>query len=200
MRTRRQAPRRRETSHEFELDLAPLLSVMVKLVPVLLISSAFVQIMVVESELPGSIQKAVENSQKQNTQIRMVADNQKAVHLQVLVDGEKKEQVDVKATSSGDLDFDQIYLGLIEMKRKHPDSFHLVLKAGGEVTYQETVRLMDEARKAKTPDIEFSYHEAAAIPARAPASVKEREGQTEKTQWMFPEVLLEPGALTAEDT
>lgn len=37
---------------EFDLDLAPLLAVMVKLVPVLLVSSAFVQMMIIETDLP----------------------------------------------------------------------------------------------------------------------------------------------------
>ena len=43
---------------EFELDLAPLLAVMVKLVPVLLLSSAFVQVMMVETDLPQAVKEA----------------------------------------------------------------------------------------------------------------------------------------------
>jgi len=48
---------------EFELDLAPLLAVMVKLVPVLLVSSAFVQMMIIETELPQVIQQAVKQQE-----------------------------------------------------------------------------------------------------------------------------------------
>ena len=50
---------------EFELDLAPLLAVMVKLVPVLLVSSAFVQLMIVETELPQVVQQALAYQEKQ---------------------------------------------------------------------------------------------------------------------------------------
>jgi biopolymer transport protein ExbD len=45
---------------EFDLDLAPLLAVMVKLVPVLLLSSAFVQVMVVETDLPQAVKEAIQ--------------------------------------------------------------------------------------------------------------------------------------------
>ena len=49
-------------AHDIELDLAPLLAVMVKLVPVLLLSSSFVPISVVESELPQVVKEAIERN------------------------------------------------------------------------------------------------------------------------------------------
>ena len=64
----RRAPRPHNLSpHEFELDLAPLLAVMVKLVPVLLISSAFIQVMMVETDLPQAVKEAIKKEEDKPT-------------------------------------------------------------------------------------------------------------------------------------
>lgn len=173
---------RREANHEFELDLAPLLSVLVKLVPVLLISSAFVQIMTIENDLPGSLAKAVEQSHEQKVQIKMIAEGDKDVTLVMTIDG-KNEELRIPA-KDGVIDYESVHAGLVEVKKRYPESFHLVLKATGEVTYQETVSLMDEARKAKSETVEFTYRD------------KDKPDQPQKTQWMFPEVMIEPSEAT----
>lgn len=170
-------------SHEFELDLAPLLSVMVKLVPVLLISSAFVQIMTIESDLPGSLQKVIEQSHQQNVQIRMLAADNKNITLVMTID-QKKESLVVPA-KDGAIDYDAVHQTLITVKTRFPQSFHLILQAGGTLTYQETVHLMDEARKAKTANVEFTYTDA------------DKPAEPQKTQWMFPEVMIDPNGSEA---
>jgi biopolymer transport protein ExbD len=173
---------RREMNHEFELDLAPLLSVMVKLVPVLLISSAFVQIMTIESDLPGSLTKVIEQSHQQNVQIKMLAADDKNVTLVMTIDG-KSEKMKVPA-KDGVIDYQAVHANLVEVKKRYPQSFHLVLRAEGQVTYQETVSLMDEARKSKSDQIEFTYVD------------QEKPNEPQKTQWMFPEVMIEPSEAT----
>ena len=68
---------------EFELDLAPLLAVMVKLVPVLLVSSAFAQLMIIETELPQVIQQAIAREEKKDkpTQINLSLDKSAGAHI-----------------------------------------------------------------------------------------------------------------------
>lgn len=172
---------RREAHHEFELDLAPLLSVLVKLVPVLLISSAFVQVMTIESDLPGTLAKAVEQSHQQKVQIKMLAGGDKNVTLVMTIDG-KNEEVRIPA-KDGVIDYAAVHAGLVEVKKKYPESFHLVLRASGSVTYQETVSLMDEARKSKSETVEFTYRD-------------KDQTEPQKTQWMFPEVMIEASEAT----
>ena len=75
---------------EFELDLAPLLAVMVKLVPVLLMSSAFVQMMIIETELPQVVQEAIK---QQDT-------NVKAAHITLEVN--KTEGVKIIVENNGE--------------------------------------------------------------------------------------------------
>jgi biopolymer transport protein ExbD len=179
---RRSQRRNAHQSHEFELDLAPLLAVMVKLVPVLLISSSFVQIMTLESELPGSLKAAVEQSQKENISVRVTTTDKNAIR--VLVDSPAgTEKKDVPMMASGDYDYDALHNVLVEIKKEHPQVFHLVVNPNSVTPYQVVVKLMDQARKAKNPGVEFMYKDPAT--------------QTEKsTTWMFPEVVLIPGEAT----
>jgi biopolymer transport protein ExbD len=70
--------------HEFELDLAPLLAVMVKLVPVLLISSAFIQVMMIETDLPQAVKEAIHKQEDKPTANIMIRANTKE-GIQVVV-------------------------------------------------------------------------------------------------------------------
>lgn len=174
---RRVFKRQHTVSHEFELDLAPLLSVMVKLVPVLLLSSAFVQVQTIESELPNSIAQAVEQSEKQTVQIKLVTDDLKNLKLLVITPA-GTETTEVKA-KDGQLAFEEIHQALVATKTKNPQVFHLLLHPGKNISYQEVIRLMDEARKAKTVGVQFPFKDPV-------------KGEVEQTPWMFPEVMIEP--------
>lgn len=167
----------RRPSHEFELDLAPLLSVMVKLVPVLLISSAFVQVMTIESDLPGSLQRAIAESQKEQITVRILADSKNDLTFVVSTPtGEKTTKV---PAVSGTINFDGTYEALLDIKKSYPQIFQLSIRPNGQTKYQDMVRVMDEARKARAAEIEFPYTDP---------DTKE----TRKTSWMFPEIMIEP--------
>lgn len=181
MRRSRIKPRTEET--EFDLDLAPLLSVMVKLVPVLLISSAFVQIMTIDSDLPGSLQKVIAESENQNDvaiRITTTADHK----LSVVVSTPKGLITkDVPPTKEGKIDYEGTHQALLEVKKAYPQIFHVSIAADAKLNYQELVKVIDEARKAKVQGIEFPY-----------VDLDTRETKT--TPWMFPEVMIEPSGAT----
>ncbi len=169
--------RKRHQSHEFELDLAPLLAVMVKLVPVMLISSAFVQIMTIQSDLPGALKQVIAESEKQPTQIRLVTTVKNEV--KVVISGPKGSTTkQVPARPEGAIDFDGTHAVLMEVKKEHPEVFHISIGTAKSTSYQDVVKLMDEARKSKVPGTEFPYKDKGS-------------NETKTTPWMFPEVLLE---------
>lgn len=172
---RRIARRMHNQSHEFELDLAPLLAVMVKLVPVMLISSAFVQIMTIQSDLPGALKQVIADSEKQPTHVRLVTTPKNQV--KVVVSGPKGSKTkEIPASPEGAIDFDGTHQALLEVKKDHPEVFHISIGTVGSTTYQDMVKLMDEARKAKVPGTEFPYTD---------------KGEQKTTPWMFPEVIIE---------
>lgn len=180
MRRSRIKPRR--MNHEFELDLAPLLSVMVKLVPVLLISSAFVQVMTLDSDLPGSLQKVIAESQNEPVAIRITTDSTHQVQV-VVSSPQGVTTKRVPATTEGQIDLDGTHNALLEVKKTYPQIFHLSIQPDARLSYQELVRVMDQARKAKAQGIEFPYTDK---------DTKE----TKTTPWMFPEVMIEPVGAT----
>lgn len=178
---RRSRIKPRHMSHEFEIDLAPLLAVMVKLVPVLLVSSGFVQLMTIDSDLPGSLQKAIAESQQQQVAIRISTDSKNSVH--VLVSTPQGQKTSSVPAINGQIDLDGTHNALVEVKKTYPQVFHVSLAADARTNYQDLVRVMDQARKVKEVGVEFPYTDP---------DTKE----TKLTPWMFPEVMIEP----VEDT
>lgn len=162
---------------EFELDLAPLLAVMVKLVPVLLVSTAFVQTSVIETELPQVVQQALEEQKNKNdaTSIMLYVGKANGFEIQI-VQKEKSEVIKIPVTGNK-LDYAGLHSKLIEVKKKHPDVFKIELRPEDSVSYNDLVKVMDEARASKDKDTKF------------PVTDK-KTGQQQETNYMFPEVVF----------
>lgn len=166
-------------SSEFELDLAPLLAVMVKLVPVLLLSSAFVQIMVIETDLPQVVKDAVA---QENT------DNEKKVAVQLQASTSAGFQIIVEAPGQAQIvetvplkdkgfDFAGLHQSLVKIKTKFPQTFKIEFAPDAGVAYKDIVRMMDEARKSRDSKIAFPIYD-------------KKENKQSSTDYMFPEVVF----------
>jgi biopolymer transport protein ExbD len=141
-------------SYEFELDLAPLLAVMVKLVPVLLLSSAFVQLMVIETELPQAVKEAIQaNSADKTTTIQLFATVKDGFTIEINSNGQSEQKT--VALKDGKLDLLGLHTTLIEVKKLHPDVFRLEFNPSAELSYKEIVKIMDEARATRDRTITF---------------------------------------------
>jgi len=164
------------TSHEFDLDLAPLLSVMVKLVPVLLISSAFVQISIVETDLPQAVKDAILQPQDINKpqSVQVTMNNERGFEVTLQKDGQTKSFSVPKANNQWD--YKALHETLIQMKKEIPQVFRLDLKPEGNIKYQDIVKAMDQARRSQQKNLEFEF--------------KDKEGKTKTTEFMFPDVVF----------
>ena len=162
---------------EFELDLAPLLAVMVKLVPVLLVSSAFAQLMIIETELPQVVQQAIAREEKKEkpTQINLTIDKSNGVHITTTKAG--KESIKSIAMDKNDFNYGAIHLALIEVKKENPEVFKIELNPGASVSYKEIVKIMDEVRKTNDVNVVFPLKD-------------EKTGLSTNTDYMFPEVVF----------
>ncbi|MBX3039344.1 MAG: biopolymer transporter ExbD [Bdellovibrionaceae bacterium] len=175
-----------DTTGEFELDLAPLLAVMVKLVPVLLVSSAFVQLMVVETELPQVVKEAVQqNNDPKNdiAKIRLVVDGKNGMKVVIAHQG-KEQETDIPL-KDGAFDFQGLHEKLVAIKQANPAVFKIDLMPGAGVEYGDLIKVMDEARRSRDNRITFPVFDA------------QKNAETQ-TPFMFPEVVfansLETGA------
>lgn len=159
---------------EFELDLAPLLAVMVKLVPVLLVSSAFVQLMIVETELPQVVQEAIKQEDlKPTTTVQMTINKEAGFSITVNSNGQSTT-IEVPL-AKGELDYATLNDKLTAIKKAHPETFKIEFNPAENITYQEIVKAMDESRKSRQAGAKFLVEDKAT-------------GKMAETDFMFPEV------------
>ncbi|MGZ3743758.1 MAG: ExbD/TolR family protein [Pseudobdellovibrionaceae bacterium] len=162
--------------YEFELDLAPLLAVMVKLVPVLLISSAFVQLMTIETQLPQVVQQAIEKNEKDVKATHITLEVKEKEGVKIIVKKEGKESSEIVAkTSDGKFDFVHLQERLREVKKQNPEVFKIDLSPEANVSYDDIVKVMDECRRSRDTNTRF------------PIFDKTTNKET-STDYMFPEV------------
>lgn len=163
---------------EFELDLAPLLAVMVKLVPVLLVSSAFVQMMIVETELPQVVQQAIQAQDNNPKAAQLSVELSKKDGVRFVITENEKQKVDLVAlNSSKEFDLPSVHAKFQELKKNHPEIFKIELSPDGDVSYKEVVRIMDEARRSRAKDVRFPVKDF-------------KTGQETTTDYMFPEIVF----------
>lgn len=162
---------------EFELDLAPLLAVMVKLVPVLLVSSAFVQMMVIETELPQVVSEAIERQEKETNPANIALEVDSKEGIRIIVTDKGQEKVETIPLKDGSFDYASLHQKLVLVKQAHPEIFKIELNPDDRIPYNEIVKIMDEARQAHDTNIRFPVFDT-------------KQGKQVETQYMFPEIIF----------
>lgn len=163
---------------EFELDLAPLLAVMVKLVPVLLLSSAFVQMMIIETELPQVVQQALAKEEKKDKPTVVTLDINRETGVKITTNKNGKETVrSIAMVNKTDFNFSGVKEALVQVKQQNPEVFKIEFSPAANVPYKEIVKMMDEVRKSNDKSVQFPVTD-------------EKTGKTVQTDYMFPEVVF----------
>jgi biopolymer transport protein ExbD len=163
-------------NYEFELDLAPLLAVMVKLVPVLLVSSAFVQMVTIETQLPQVVQQAIEKNDKDEkaTHITLEVKEKEGVKIIVKKDGKESSEI-VPKKADGTYDFARLQERLRDVKKQNPEVFKVDLSPDANVSYNDIAHVMDEARRSRDSNTKFPV-------------MDQKTNKETQTDYMFPEV------------
>ncbi|MEN0057493.1 MAG: biopolymer transporter ExbD [Bdellovibrio sp.] len=162
---------------EFELDLAPLLAVMVKLVPVLLVSSAFVQMMVIETELPQVVSEAIQRQDQQPIPTTVALEMDAKTGIRLVLNEKGQEKAETIPMKDGHFDLDLLHEKLVAVKKLHPEVFKLEISPEGSVPYDEIVKVMDVARQARDAKITFPVFDT-------------KQGKNVETKYMFPEIIF----------
>jgi biopolymer transport protein ExbD len=161
--------------HEFELDLAPLLAVMVKLVPVLLISSAFVQVMMIETDLPQAVKEAIKKDENMpQANIEMLVNSHNGIKI-VVQKKTGQQEVETIPLKDGQYDLATLQKTFQKVKSENPEVFHLEVAPDADVAYKDVVKMIDEARRARDKNVKFPVHD-------------EKSNKTVMTEYMFPDV------------
>ncbi len=160
----------------FELNLAPLLDIIVSIVPMLLLSVVFVQITMIETPVPQAVQKAIVNQEKKDeTQITLVIS--KSEGFQISVEGKGGSKKMNVALKNKTLDLSGLHAQMIQLKTQYPDSFRLELHPEEDVELSEIVAIMDKVRNRTKVDPKIYFTDVDS-------------GKKVETELIFPDVVF----------
>ncbi len=142
----------------FELNLAPMLDIIVSIIPMLLLSVAFVQITVIDTPVPQAVERAIAANDKNEdvVQIQLHVSKQDGFRFTVIDKGQTSETV--VAVKDSKLDLAALHKETLALKAKHPGVFRLELNPDESVQLEEIVAVMDQIRvtAAGEPKVTFT--------------------------------------------
>ena len=165
-----------DTEATFELDLAPMLALMVTLIPIMLLATSFVKVRVIGTILPQAVQEAIQQD-KQNLSKTITIDLQmNKDNFKIIVKEDEKEILQkIVPPTDGKWDFEALHSALYDVKTQFPNKYTMNLYPEQTVPYAEVVNAIDAAREAKKSEDTFTVFD------------KEQKKDI-KTRVMFPEV------------
>jgi biopolymer transport protein ExbD len=167
--------RTRTADATFDLNLAPFLDIIVSIVPLLLLSVAFVQVKMIDTSVPQVVAEAAQRANdKPETQVVLRVSKAKGFSFDVFKDG-KKNTKDVPMPG-GKWDYDVLTNAGFAIKQENPQVFRLDLEPETDVSLNELVKVMDALRKNPNEQ-KVSFTDPA-------------NGQRIETQLMFPNILF----------
>lgn len=165
----------RSTDATFDLNLAPILDIIVAIVPLLLLSIAFVQVKMIDTSVPQVVAEAVQRAQeKSETVVALKVTKTKGFVFEVTRDG--KMNPTPVANKDGKWDLDALQAAAFLIKEKSPEVFRVDLNPEQDVPLDDLVKVMDSIRRS--PD------------AKKVAFVDPANGTKVETELMFPNVLF----------
>jgi biopolymer transport protein ExbD len=166
---------RRATDAYYELNLAPILDIIVSIVPMLLLSVAFVQVKMIETPVPQAVAEAIQHAEeKDETQVKLAVSAQSGFTFEVAQKGHT-QKFEVPRIS-GAWDYDGLQKAAFEVKQKYPQVFKLDLAPAGDVNLNDLIQVMDKVRKDPAD--------------RKIAFVDPKNGEKLETSLLFPNVIF----------
>ena len=146
--------KRKNEEGTFELNLAPMMDMFVTIIPFMLLSAVFMQLMIIDVPLPQPVAKAVQDDrEKKDREVSITVNLGKDGKSEVvLTDVNGKRQVTGLAAVAGEFDYDKIHAKLVDIKLDHPKVFRLEMNPADGVPYKAIVALMDVSRNLLPTD------------------------------------------------
>ena len=170
-------------AESFDLDLAPMLALMVTLIPIMLLSTVFVHVKVIETPLPQVVQKAIEKDQnKKDRSVTLYVDmsHNSGFSVRTIQNGKNRTLASIPKQSES-WDFAKLHAELVKVKQQHPSVFQLNLMPQADVSYEDIVKVIDEARNSKSGEAKFMIKDQ---------NTEKKETKLVETDVMFPNVIF----------
>lgn len=167
--------RSRSSDATFDLNLAPILDIIVSIVPLLLLSVAFIQVKMIDTSVPQVVAEAAKKANEKNeTSVALKVTKNKGFTFEVTKDG-KTTPVTVP-NKGADWDMDGLNAAAFAIKEKNPQVFRVDMNPDADVELDKLVAVMDKLRTS---------------PNNQKTAFKNPEtGAVIETELMFPEVLF----------
>lgn len=165
----------RSSDATFDLNLAPILDIIVSIVPLLLLSIAFVQVKMIDTSVPQVVAEAAQRANdKSETTVALKVSKTKGFTLEVTKEG-RMNPVSVPNKNNA-WDLDGLHAAAFAVKEKSPEVFRVDLNPDNDVNLNELVVVMDKLRRN---------------PETKKTSFKDpQSGLAVETELMFPNVLF----------
>lgn len=153
----------------FDLNLAPMMDMLVSIIPFMLLSATFLQVMLINVPLPTPVAKALaEDRQKDQREvsIKIKMDIQKGFAIEVRDEKGKASNFYI-ARNNNAYDYTAFHKRLVDIKQRFPKVFRVELNPDEAVDYKSIVGAMDAARNMENADPKI-YIEKAETPLLFP--------------------------------
>ncbi len=166
---------REKAESTFDINLAPMLDVIVAIVPMLLLSVVFMRVTMVEAQVPQIVAEAIENNKNKPNPVTVALVIDHSAFKFEITDNGKKSSISVAAVN-GIPDLDALGKEAATIKKKYPDVFRVEVKPAKTVSLEKIISTLDTIRTLKNGDT---------------VTIKdEKTGKTGETNLMFPEVVF----------
>ncbi|HMN67034.1 MAG TPA: biopolymer transporter ExbD, partial [Bdellovibrionales bacterium] len=147
----------------------------VSIVPLLLLSIAFVQVKMIDTSVPQVVAEASERANdKSQATVALKVSKEKGFMFEVTKDGQTTPTT--IGNKNGQWDLEALHAAAFTVKEKHPEVLRLDLNPDADVNLNELVSVMDKLRRNP---------EGKKVTFKDPES-----GQSIETELMFPSVLF----------
>ena len=166
---------RRKVKATFDLNLAPILDIIVSIIPMLLLSVAFIQVKMIETPIPQVVaEKIAEQKAKDTVPVTIELKADKEFLAFNVVDRGTPREIKIPAVN-GKVDFAGLYTQAVNLKRQYSDVFKVDLAPASTVTFDDIVQIMDTLRRGQTNEKKFAFKDT-------------KTGEMVETDFMFTDV------------
>lgn len=169
----------RANDSTFDLNLAPFLDIIVSIIPMLLLSVAFIQIKMIEAPTPQVVtEQTVKEPPKPETTILLRISKARGFVFEV-TDPKGKVTTTKLDLATGQYDLDGLLQEAIRLKERYPEISKLQLMPEEDVSFDDIVKVIDQVRQKPRS------------PAAAPVSITDAaQAKPVQNSYLFPEVIF----------
>lgn len=167
----------RSDDSTFDLNLAPMLDIIVSIVPMLLMSLAFVHITMIETPVPQAVEKAMaaQDEKKDHATVTLHVSKTDGFRFTVVDKGASRETN--VALKNAKFDLAGLHKETLSLKKNYPDVFRLELNPSEDVPLEDIVAIMDQVRKIERNETKMTFNDVET-------------GKPVETDLLFPDIVF----------